>query len=202
MKKLMAAFVMIVGAVADVQAAGDPAVGEALSAVCSACHGAGGAAPIAGSFPKLAGQGERYLIKQISDIKSGERAVPQMAGILDALSNQDIENLAAYYAAQSVSVGQATPALVAMGQALYRGGNLASKVAACTACHGPQGMGNAPAGFPVLSGQNAEYVANQLMAFRKGTRTNDGGARTMRDIAAKLTDAEVEAVADYVSGLH
>ena len=188
-------------------AAGDAAEGEARSAICAACHGADGNSA-AGAFPKLAGQNERYLVKQLMDIQSGVRAVPQMAGQTDGMSPQDMENLAAFYAAQTMTIGQAKADLVELGERIYRAGLQDKGVAACTACHSPTGQGNGPAGYPALGGQHAEYVAAQLAAFRLGAdqpdkgRVNDGDTRIMRDIAARLSDLEIEAVSSYISGLH
>lgn len=129
-----------------------------------------------------------------------------MVGQLDAMSDQDLANLAAYYAAQPRSGGQADPALVALGEKVYRAGVADRKVAACAACHSPNGKGNAPAGFPPLAGQHADYIAAQLRAYRKGYedesgRTNDGDAMIMRTNAFGLSDKEIDAVASYASGL-
>ncbi|MDX5298908.1 MAG: cytochrome c4 [Gammaproteobacteria bacterium] len=201
MKKVIAGMVMAVSMAGLAHAGGDAATGQAKSATCAACHGADGNSMM-GNFPSLAGQGERYLVKQMQDVKSGARAIPEMTGLLDNLSQQDLEDIAAYFASQKGGIGQAKPELVEAGQALYRGGNLANGVAACTACHSPNGSGNAPAGFPRLSGQHPEYTAKQLRAFRSGERANDGESRMMRDVAARLTDAEIEAVANYLRGLH
>lgn len=191
--------------------AGDAAAGKDKTLVCSACHGADGNSVVP-TFPKLAGQNERYLIKQMNDIKSGARPVPTMAGQLDAMSDEDIANIAAFYAGQLASGGQAEPAKVALGGAVYRGGVSATGVAACAACHDPTGSGNAPAGFPALAGQHADYIADQLRRFRTGAensleqnpggRTNDGDARMMRDVAYRMSDNEIDAVASFIAGLH
>lgn len=198
---------LIAGFSSAATAAGDAAKGEAAAAVCAACHGADGNSA-AGAFPKLAGQNQRYLVKQLLDIQSAARAVPQMAGQLDGMSIQEIENLAAFYAAQTITIGQAKADLVELGERIYRSGIRGKSIAACTACHSPTGQGNGPAGFPALGGQHAEYTAAQLSAFRiaadqpdKG-RANDGDARIMRDVAARLSDLEIEAVSSYISGLH
>lgn len=204
MKKVIAGLVMAISVAGGVQAAGDSVAGKAKAAVCAGCHGADGNSAVP-TFPRLAGQGERYLLKQmrdIKDVKAGTRVVPEMTGILDNLSEQDMADVAAYFAAQTAGFGQANPELAVNGQALYRGGNMALGVAACTACHAPTGAGNAPAAFPRLGGQHADYVAKQLKDFRAGTRTNDGDTRMMRDVAARLSDAEIDALASYVQGLH
>ena len=182
-------------------AAGDPAAGQTKTAICGACHGADGNSPV-GMFPKLAGQHERYLFKQMQDIKAGVRPVPTMAGQLDALSDQDLQDIAAFYASQASTMGAAEEKLVALGEQVYRAGIREKGVAACTACHSPTGAGNGPARFPKLSGQHAEYIATALRAFRNDERINDGDTRIMRDVANRLSDKELDAVASYASGLH
>ncbi len=201
MRKIVAGLVIAVGLASHVQAAGDPEAGQAKAAVCTACHGADGNSMVP-NFPKLAGQVARYTVDQLTQIKSGARVVPEMMGIVDNLTQQDMEDLAAYYASQKGSVGAANAELVEVGKALYRGGNLAKNVPACAACHMPTGQGNGPAAYPKLGGQHAVYIAGQLEKFRKGERQTDGDTRIMRDIAAKLSDAEIQAVASYISGLH
>jgi len=184
---------------------GDADAGKSQSMVCSACHGADGnsAAP---SFPKLAGQGEKYLLKQLQDIRDGARPVPTMAGQLTGKSDQQLADLAAFYASQAASGGNTKPELLALGEKVYRSGVIERKVAACTACHSPTGQGNAPAGFPSLAGQHAEYISTQLKMYRKGYedetgRTNDGDAMIMRTTAFGLSDMEIEAVSSYIAGL-
>ncbi len=210
MKKVVIIFSLLLGwtqtgLAADAAVAGDAAAGKDSTLVCSACHGADGnsAAP---AFPKLADLGEKYLLKQLIDIRDGARPVPTMIGQLDGKSDQDLANIAAYYASQPRSGAQADPALVALGAKVYRSGVAERSVAACSACHSPNGKGNAPAGFPALAGQHADYIAAQLRAYRKGYedetgRTNDGDAKIMRTTAFGLSDKEIEAVASYASGL-
>jgi len=192
-------------------AAGDASAGQAKAALCVACHGPDGNSP-APTFPKIAGLGEKYLLKQMHDIKSGDRSVPEMTGMLDNMSDQDMEDIAAYFASQNIQISGSEAFSVMLnngdnvdglelGRKIYRAGNAASGVPACMGCHSPTGQGNAPAGYPRLSGQYAEYVEKQLKAFRTGTRANDGDARTMRTVARQLTDAEIKAVANYVAGL-
>ena len=202
MKRLIAGVVLGVGLTAMAHGAGDPAAGEQNAAVCAGCHGQGGAKPIMAAYPKLSGIGERYTYLQLVDIKNGDRSIPEMTGLLDAMSDQDLQDLAAYFNEQDMVVGQADPELVEQGQALFRGGNMASGVPACSGCHNPRGTGNEPAGYPALSGQTAEYVAKQLNAYRSGERAGGANAAIMMDVASKLTDAEIEAVANYVSGLN
>ena len=201
MKKITAILLVILGLPGLAVAAGDSQAGQAKAALCSGCHGADGNSVVA-AWPKLAGQNVAYLLKQMQDIKSGARAVPSMTGFLAALSDQDMQDIAAYFSSQVVAVGSADPALVASGESLYRAGNKDSGIAACTACHAPDGKGNSAAGFPALSGQHADYVAAQLRAFRAGERTNDGDSQMMRMVAFKLNDNEIKAVSSYVSGLH
>jgi cbb3-type cytochrome c oxidase subunit III len=203
MNKLIVSLLLTLGISGVAHAAGDAAAGQAKAAVCGACHGPDGnsAAP---KFPKLAGQGERYLTKQLHDIKSGKRTVLEMTGLLTNLSDQDLSDIAAYFASQKGSVGAADQKLVARGEKLFRGGDLDKGLPACTGCHSPNGAGNAAAGFPHLGGQHAQYVAKQLTDFRKeeGGRANDGDAMTMRTIARKLSDEDIAAVASYIQGLH
>jgi cytochrome c553 len=182
-------------------AAGDAAAGETKVAVCAACHGADGNSAL-GVNPKLAGQSERYTLKQLRDIKSGARSVPLMAGLLDNLNDQDLADIAAFYAAQETTVQGADPELVELGERIYRTGIADLGVAACSACHSPTGNGVAQAGFTALGGQHAEYIAAQMKAFRAGTRVNDGDTAPMRIVSERLTDREIEALASYISGLH
>ena len=189
-------------------AGGDAAAGQAKSAVCGACHGTDGNS-MAPNFPKLAGQAESYTIKQLQDIKSGARQVPEMMGFVPGLSEQDMADLAAYYAQQKPTSGAADPALVELGQKVFRAGNQANGVAACASCHGSTGKGMPEAGFPVLAGQHAAYIEAQLKAFRAAgredaegkRRTNDGEAKMMQATAARLSDNEIKALASYINGL-
>lgn len=201
MNKIIVSLLLCLGLIGGVQAAGDPAAGQAKTIVCGACHGVDGNSPVA-NFPKLAGQGERYLLKQMQDIKSGARPVVEMTGMLDPLSDQDMADIAAYYAAQKTIIGAADPTLVERGEDLFRGGKLAEGMPACIGCHSPDGSGIATAGYPHLGGQHADYTAKQLTAFREGERSNDGDSMIMRDIAAKLSNKDIEALAAYIQGLH
>jgi cytochrome c553 len=201
MTKIIVSLLLTLGLTGAAHAAGDAAAGQAKAAVCGACHGPDGNS-MAPNFPKLAGQGERYLEKQLHDIKSGKRQVLEMTGLLTNVSDQDLADLAAYFASQRGSVGAADPNLVARGEALFRGGKLDQGMPACTGCHSPNGAGNAAAGFPHLSGQHAQYVAKQLTDFREGNRTNDGDTMVMRTIASKLSNKDMEAISSYVQGLH
>ena len=179
---------------------GNAANGQDLVAVCGACHGQDGNSP-AGAFPSLAGQGEKYLYKQMVDIKDGRRSAVTMTGLLDGYSDQQIMDIAAYYASQQTKVGAASADLVALGDKVYRAGIARKNIAACTACHSPNGNGNRAAAFPALSGQWPEYTIAQLKAFRSGERNNDGESRMMRLTAMDLSDKEIEAVSSYIYGL-
>jgi cytochrome c553 len=201
MNKLLVSLLLTMGVTGVAHAAGDATAGQTKAAVCGACHSPDGNS-VAPNFPKLAGQGERYLLKQMQDIKGGKRTVVEMTGLLDNLSDQDLADIAAHYASQKGSIGQADPKLVARGEALFRGGNLEAGMPACTGCHAPDGRGNDLAGFPQLNGQHAQYVAKQLTDFREGNRTNDGDTMIMRSIAAKLSNKDIEAVSSYIQGLH
>lgn len=201
MIKRIAVVVAACALAGNVLAAGNAEGGKALSVACGACHGADGNS-LAPAFPKLAGQHESYLLKQLKDIKSGARSVPTMAGQLDAMSEQDLADIAAFFAAQAATPGVAKEELVELGASVFRAGIREKGVAACAACHSPTGAGNGPARFPALSGQHADYIAAQLRAFRNDERTNDGDTRIMRDVASRLSDKELDAVSSYASGLH
>ena len=193
-------------------AAGDAKAGETLVVTCLACHGPAGNSTTP-NFPKLAGQGEKYLLKQIKEIKAGVRAVPEMTGILVSFSDADLANMAAYFASQSmqlsgskemtvqVNSGEKVDALT-LGAKVFRAGNAASGVPACTGCHSPKGSGNAPAGYPRLGGQHAAYIEKQLKDWRAGNRTNDGDSKPMRQAAQLMSDAEITAVANFIAGLN
>lgn len=186
-------------------ASGDPEAGKAQAAPCAACHGQDGASPIDPTYPVLAGQVEDYLYRQLQMIQSEERYVALMAGQLIGKSEQDLRDLAAYYASLPDKVVQteADDQTISMAQGIYRGGILDKGVAACSSCHAPSGNGNAPAGFPDIGGQPNAYTINQLTAYREGQRATDevyGGM--MRGVASRLTDTEIEALAAYLRGLH
>jgi cytochrome c553 len=184
---------------------GDVEKGRAQAAACGACHGQDGATPLDPTYPVLAGQNARNLQQQLTLIQSGARQVPLMTGQLNGKSEQDLADLAAYFESLPPKVGQAEgdDATVALAEGIYRGGNLDKGVAACASCHGPNGVGNAPAGFPTISGQSKGYVIKQLTDYRESRRTTDeayGGM--MRGVAGRLTDTEIAALADYLHGLH
>lgn len=201
MNKLLVSLVLTLGFATSAHAvSGDAEAGQANAAVCGACHGADGNSP-APNFPKLAGQGERYLLKQMTDIKEGRRNVVEMTGMLTNLDEQDLADLAAYFSSQTQAMGAADPTLAERGEAIYRGGDLATGLPSCTGCHSPTGKGNPPAGFPHLAGQHATYTAKQLTDFREGNRTNDGDAAIMQTVASRLSNKDIAAVAAYIQGL-
>ncbi|MDI1297587.1 c-type cytochrome [Methylotenera sp.] len=170
---------------------------QIVGAVCSACHGTDGNSVITAN-PKLAGQHPEYLVKQLTEFKSGKRANAVMSGMASALSDEDMKNLAAYFSNQKIKLGAAkTNGAGSLGEKIYRGGIAATGVPACAACHGATGSG-LPKQFPRLGGQHTDYVLTQLRTFRTGERAN---APMMMTIATKMTDAEMAAVADYIQGL-
>jgi cytochrome c553 len=187
--------------------AGDAAAGKAKAAVCGACHGADGnsVSPI---WPKLAGQNEAYITKQLKEFKKGMetqgrqgRFEPSMAPMAAPLSDADIADLAAYFASQKVQYAGVKPEYVALGQKLYRGGDASTGVPACTACHGPNGAGMGAAQFPAIAGQQVDYTIKQLKAFRASERDNDPNGM-MRGAAKHLSDEQITALANYLVGLH
>ena len=191
---------------------GDAAAGQAKIATCSACHGMDGTG-ILPLYPNIGGQGERYLYKQIWDIKNGDRVVVEMAPFTAALTDQDILDMSAYYASQPKQLNGAQPLeseaynldpeeFLSLGESVYRAGNLANGVPACSGCHSPSGMGNFPAGFPSLGGQKHEYLVKQLTAFQNNLRVNDGDSEIMRGVAERMSALEIEAVANFISGLN
>lgn len=176
----------------------DLAKGKAsFSAVCVACHGADGNSST-GANPSLAQQHPEYLVKQLQDFKAGKRTSAIMQGFAGMLTDEDMKNIAWWVAGNEAKPGFAqNKDLVAMGERIYRGGIPDRNIAACAACHSPNGAG-IPAQYPRLSGQHAEYTAAQLVLFRDGVRLNSA---QMTGVAAKLNDREIKAVSDYISGL-
>ena len=201
MKKLfaIAATYALLGFTASALAASGATAGQQKSATCAACHGADGNSAN-GEWPKLAGQNAVYIVKQLQDFKAGRRVNAIMSSMAAPLSEQDMEDLAAYFAAQMPAPGKADPELVEKGKAVYLGGNLTTGLSACIGCHGPDGKGNPAAGFPALASQHAQYLETQLKAFRTMQRANDPG-QMMRNIAAKMTDDDIKAIASFTQGL-
>jgi cytochrome c553 len=201
MNKLLISLLVSVGITGVAHATGgDATAGSQKVAVCAACHGADGNSPM-GAFPSLAGQSSRYLLKQMQDQLSGARVIPEMTGMLDGLSERDLRDIAAFYERQTPVIGQTPAEMLELGKSIYRAGIADKGIAACAACHMPSGQGNNPARFPALSGQHPEYTALQLRKFASEERHNDPN-RMMRDIAVKMSDAEMEAVAHFIRGLH
>jgi len=203
MKKVVIVIVSVFIGNASVQLAlaqGDAAVGRSKAAICATCHGAEGNSELPMN-PKLAGQNATYITKQLMDYKSGVRSNQTMSAMVLNLSEQDMQDISAWYSSQQVTLQGADPKFVELGESLYRAGNKELAVPACSACHSPTGRGNAPAGFPSLGGQHAEYTLQQLKDFRAGVRQNDESSM-MRIVVERLTDRELEALASYVSGLH
>jgi cytochrome c553 len=184
---------------ATAQAAGNAEAGQTKAATCIACHGPDGNSPNP-IWPKLAGQSASYIVDQLGKFKSGARQDPLMSPMAAPLSDEDVADLAAFFSSQKRQLGSADPQQVALGEKLYRAGNATRGVAACASCHGPSGAGNPAANFPGLSGQHAAYVEKALKDFRAASRSTDLNAM-MRDLAAKLSDAEIAAVSQYVQGL-
>ncbi len=182
---------------------GSAEAGATKAATCAACHGPGGNSSNP-EWPKMAGQGSRYVYEQLQRFKSGARMNPLMAATVAPLSEQDFRDLAAYFSVQPATPGVASPAVVATAQKIYRAGDSSKGLPACAACHGPTGAGVPAAAYPRVGGQHAVYNANRLRAYRDAAATElpDGNYKIMAEVAAKLTDAEIEAMASYLNGLH
>jgi cytochrome c553 len=199
--KLVAALSLVAafGWTSSALAAGSKEAGQAKAATCSACHGMDGNS-LNPEWPNLAGQHPSYIVKQLKDFKAGTRQNPLMSPMAMILSDEDMADLAAYFSSQTVRGGETDPGKLKLGQRVYRSGNVNGHVMACAACHGPSGRGNAPAAFPSVQGQHATYIAAQLRAYKAGTRNTDPN-QMMRDIAAQLSEEEIDAVASYMQGL-
>lgn len=201
--RLAAAFIFLIlqPAHAADDLVGDAAAGQGKAAVCAACHGQDGKG-LQAEYPNLAGQGAGYLAKQLADYKSGARANAIMAGMAAGLSEQDMADVAAYFASLPAVQGVAEDREdLKTGESIFRGGITSAKIAACMGCHGPAGKGNPAAKWPMLSGQNAAYTALTLRAFRSGERNNDPN-EMMRMVSHRLSDTEIDALANYLQGLN
>lgn len=185
---------------AEDQIIGDADAGKSKAVTCSACHGAGGNS-VNPQWPSLAGQHANYLTSTLNAFKSGDRSDVLMGSQATILSDQDIADLAAYFASQAATKRTANPSLAAQGERIYRGGDKEASVSACIACHGPTGRGNAPAGYPSLTSQHAAYTAKQLNDYKNEKRVSDGDTQMMRSIAARLSKDQIDAVAAYIQGL-
>jgi len=208
MRNIALSLTMLFGLVASAHALdGDAEAGKSKSVTCAACHGADGNATLA-MYPKIAGQHAEYIYKQLKEFKLGldsggkeGRYDVAMSPMAAPLSDQDMKDLAAYFASQTTKPGSTPENVVAEGQILYRGGDMERGIPSCQACHGPRGVGQSLAGFPKVSSQHPEYIKAQLEKFRSGDRNNDMNGM-MRDIAVKLTDKDIEILSKYMSGLH
>jgi cytochrome c553 len=195
----------------DVFTQGDATAGAAKASTCVACHGPGGNGAINPEWPKLAGQHSAYIVQELKDFQSQARKNPVMLGQAMGLNgkDQDMHDIAAFFASQKPVPGVASKDAVGVAQQLYRAGDAARGLPACSACHGPDGAGNGAANFPRIGGQNAGYTANQLHSFaacgnaefKDCSRGGDGKGQMMSAIAAKLKENEIQALASYVSGL-
>ena len=195
-------------AMAESLVEGSIEAGKDKSITCTACHGPAGNS-VNPLWPNIAGQSATYIVTQLTAFRDGagdpenaKRYDPLMSPQSQALTDEDIRDLAVYFeslpgAAQAV----ANPSTIARAEALYRGGNVENGTAACLACHGPTGRGNPAANYPALQGQHAVYTAKTLKDYANGTRTSDGKTRIMRDIAARLSQEDIDALASYVQGL-
>ncbi len=184
-------------------AEGDAAAGQAKAAICAACHGADGNS-IMPQWPKLAGQHPAYILRQFNLIKTGTRPVPEMIGIVAAINEQDIDDIAAWYSSRKINGGIADEALTARGEKLWRAGNAKTGVPACMACHGPAGEGNPLAGYPALAGQHSVYSANMLKRFHAGENwgEKDVNSQVMNGVAAALSEDDINALASVIEGLY
>jgi cytochrome c553 len=181
---------------------GDAAAGQGKAAACGACHGLDGNSTDP-QYPRLAGQSEQYIAAQLANFKSGKRMNPIMAGFAQALSEQDMQDVGAYFATKASLPGVADQAFVEQGQKLYRQGDVDRGIPACMACHGPDGGGNPGAHYPQLTSQHAKYVESRLKAWHEGgTPGDDAHTKIMVTIAQKLDDKDIAAVASYIEGLH
>jgi len=204
-KRILASLALISTAflltVSGAAIAGDAAAGKAKSASCGGCHGFDGNSPIA-IYPKLAGQNEAYITKQLKDFKANDtRKNAIMMGMVAALSDEDMADVGAYFQAQFLKDAATFDAdKAAAGRALYKGGDLQKGIPACQACHGPNGSGTAGIGYPQLGGQYTSYTLAQLKAFKDGSRSNDD-KRLMRDMVANMSDDDLEALANYIASL-
>lgn len=182
--------------------AGDPVAGAAKAMICMGCHGLDGNSFVP-TFPKLAGQGVDYLVKELFDFRSGQRFDPMMLGIVAGLTEDDIVNLAAYFGSQELRAGAANPAVVEVGERLYREGRPEDNLPPCAGCHGLRGEGFPgviEGGFPGVSGQHAAYTLKQLNDFRAGTRSNDWSG-VMQFVTSRLTEEDMVVLSEYLSGL-
>ena len=208
MRNIALSLTMLFGLIGSANAVdGNAEAGKTKSATCAACHGADGNSNLA-MYPKIAGQHAEYIYKQLKEFKHGMetggkegRYDVAMSGMAAPLSDQDMKDLAVYFAEQTMTAGSTPENVVNAGQDLYRGGDMKRGIPACVACHGPRGVGHSLAGFPKVAFQHPEYIKAQLEKFRSGERKNDMNGM-MQDIAVKLTDKDIEILSKYMAGLH
>jgi len=200
MNKLLVAVIAVLSFVNVAQAQGDIDAGKTKSATCVACHGADGNSP-SNLYPKIAGQHASYLVKQLQEFKSGERDNAIMLGMVAGLSEQDMEDLAAYFSSQTTTPETVSEEVAEAGKKFYMGGDKSRNIPGCTACHGPRGNGLELAKFPKISGQHPAYLKLQLENFRDNLRHNSANGM-MQDISGKLTDKDIELLSKYISALH
>ncbi|MCF6289223.1 MAG: cytochrome c4 [Proteobacteria bacterium] len=198
------AIILISLFISQLAIAGDAKLGEAKSVMCASCHGADGNSsnPM---WPTIAGQHEDYTIRQLKLFKNGERKGTVMAGMVAALNESDMQNLAAFYVSKKANTGSADKSLVELGKSIYQGGKKKLNIPACMACHGVAGKGNPLSGYPVLAGQHAAYTEQRLKAYKAGEKTpdeDDVNGKIMADIAKYLENDEIKAVANYIQGLY
>lgn len=193
----LVALTMLAG---TIHAAGDAAAGARKSTSCGACHGADGNS-VNPQWPSIAGQHESYFANTLRAFQNGTRTDVLMTAQAQTLTEQDIEDIAAHFATQKATRRTASPTLAEAGERLYRGGNSATNLTACIGCHGPTGRGNEPAAYPSLTGQHSAYTAKQLNDYQSGIRKSDGNTQIMRNVAARLTQDEINALAAYIQGL-
>ena len=198
-KKLVCGLTLVLLSMA-LHAEGNIEAGKQKAATCVVCHGPDGNSNNP-TWPNLAGQHAEYTRKQLEDFRAGRRKNDQMAPLAMGLSDQDIADLAAYYASLEPRTGQTRPENLDLGKRLYRAGDVSKGLAACMSCHGPTGIGNPAANYPRINAQHAEYTELQMKAFKAEERANDRNG-IMRDIAGRMSNDSIEAVADYLQGLH
>jgi cytochrome c553 len=197
--KVLGMLAVVAGACASMYALaqGSAEAGATKAAACQACHGPSNANP---QWPNISGQSERYLVEQLKAFRDGKRTDPVMAPMAAGLSDQDIADISAHFAAQTPTGLEADPSYWKAGEDLYRGGDLARSIPACIACHGPVGRGNSPAGYPALRAQHAQYTQKQLHDYAAGTRPGRN-AEVMQTIAKRMSQEDIRNVASYVQGM-
>lgn len=198
--KLTIIFLLLFANINFAIAAGDPLRGKSSAIICMGCHGVDGNNNNS-LYPVLAGQGEAYLIKQLTDFKSGARKEEHMSSMVEAISQSDIPHIAAYFSAQKRKVINSNKNQSKAGKLIYSKGLTAKNITACADCHGEKALGNAILKFPALAGQHTGYISKMLKEFRAGTRHNDRD-NIMRNIAVELSDNDIKALAAYIANLN